>query len=475
MVDDQALAYLAAYELIPLYREGALSPVSVAEAVLARAEELEPAINAFQLIDREAAIAAAQASENRWARGEPCGRLDGVPVSIKDIVLTKGWPTLSGSRTTDPSGPWEEDCPAVKSLRSAGCVLFGKTTTPEFGWKGMTDSPLRGTTKNPWNTEHTPGGSSGGAAAAVAAGIGPVALGTDGGGSIRLPASHCGLYGLKPTFGRIPNYPTGSPFSTVTSAGPMARCVADLAIMMKAMARPDRRDWYALPAPKVDYSEAYEGGVSGLRVAVSVDFGEAEASAEIVAAVRRAAEALAAAGARVTEVGPVIAPLAPAFEAKWLLGFAHRLRGIPEERWPELDPGFLTLAKAGLELGLSDYLATETATIHLGEQLGCFHDDYDLLLTPTMPITAPRAELPYAVPENDRWRHGVPFTLPFNLTGQPAANVPVGLDDDGLPIGVQVVAAKYEDVLVLRGARALEKTVGLDWGDRAVRARMAVN
>ncbi|MGK0170061.1 MAG: aspartyl-tRNA(Asn)/glutamyl-tRNA(Gln) amidotransferase subunit A [Gammaproteobacteria bacterium] len=467
--------YQSAHSLVHEYRLGNLSPVEVIDAVLTRADVLEPELCAFQLLDHDAARQSALASEARWLRGEPCGRLDGVPVSIKDIVLTRGWPTLSGSKTTDATGPWEEDCPAVASLRASGCVLFGKTTTPEFGWMGMTDSPLSGVTRNPWKLAHTPGGSSGGAAAAVAAGIGPLALGTDGGGSIRIPASHCGLYGFKPTFGRVPNYPTSSPFSTVTSAGPIGRCVADVALMTKAIARLDRRDWYGLPDPKVDYTEVIDDGVAGLKVALSLDLGGAEVEPQIDAAVRQAAHALGSLGAKVIDVGPVIEPLRQRFENKWLLGFAHRLRSIPVDRWDELDPRFLILAQRGLSLDLAEYLAGETATIHLGEQLGRLHDEYDVLLTPTMPVVAPLTNLPYASQGNDRWRHGVPFTLPFNLTGQPAASVPVGITSEGLPIGAQVVAAKYEEVLVLRVARALERTVGLDWASPLFRSQMQIN
>ena len=469
------IPYLYAHQLVHAYRCGELTPVEVALATLERAHSLEPSLSAFQLIDDEATLAAARASAVRWASGEPWGRLDGVPVSIEDIVLTKGWPTLCGSKVVDASGRWDEDCPAVGSLRAAGCVLFGKTTTPEFGWKGMTDSPLRGVTRNPWNLQRTPGGSSGGAAAAVAAGIGPLALGTDGGGSIRIPSSHCGVYGLKPTFGRIPNYPTASPFSNIATSGPIARCVSDLAMAMKAMVRPDSRDWYALPRPKVDYTEGLDQGVKGLNIALSIDLGGAEIQPDIEKAVRNAAEALLSEGAKVTEIGPFIEPLKAPFEAKWLLGFAHQLRTVPKSRWGELDPGFRELAERGLGLGLEEYLAGEIATIRLGEQFAQLHDQYDLLITPTMPVVAPPVDLPYASAGNDRWQHGVPFTLPFNLTGQPAASIPGDRSGDGLPIGVQVIGAKYEEVLVLRGARALEKTVGLNWAIPASRAGLAID
>ena len=352
------IAYWTCGELTHAYASRSVSPVEVVSAVLERVHRLETHLNAFQLVDDQAAMADAESSERRWRRGRSRGPLDGIPVSVKDLVMTRGWPTLSGSRITNPAGPWPEDAPAVACLRAAGCVLFGKTTTPEFGWKGMTDSPLKGITRNPWDLGRTPGGSSGGAGAALAAGLGPLALGTDGGGSIRIPASHCGVYGLKPTFGRIPSYPTTSPYSSVASAGPMARRTEDLALGLQVMARPDHRDWYALPASRTRYAAAVERGVRGMKIALSIDLGEASVQPDIERTVREAASALEEAGARVEEVGPVIDPLRPAFEAKWLLGFAYRLRAIPRRRWAELDPGFRVLAERGLTYGLGEHLAS---------------------------------------------------------------------------------------------------------------------
>ncbi|MCG8695148.1 MAG: hypothetical protein MI806_28400, partial [Minwuiales bacterium] len=282
------IAYMTATDLIACYRKGALSPSEVIEVVLARLEKLEPGLNAFQLVDADAARAEAARSTDRWAKGEPCGALDGVPISIKDIVATAGWPTRSGSLAT-PEAPGTFDAPCVARLREAGAVLFGKTTTPEFGWKGMTDSPLKGVTRNPWNLAHTPGGSSGGAGAAMAAGIGALAHGNDGGGSVRIPSSYCGLYGLKPTFGRVPHHPQDSPFSTLSASGPLARSVADAALMLNEMARPDARDWYALPYDGRDYLADLDAGVAGLKIGLSTDLGGAEVVPEVLAIVTRAA------------------------------------------------------------------------------------------------------------------------------------------------------------------------------------------
>ena len=226
-----AAAYLTATEMLAEFEAGRLSPVEATRAVLDRIEAANDAVNAYCLVDEERALAAAKAAQERWRRGEPHGLLDGVPVSIKDILLTKGWPTLRGSKTVDPAGPWTDDAPAVARLRESGAVLVGKNTTPEFGWKGVTDSPLTGVTRNPWDPSKTPGGSSGGGAAAVASGMGPLTIGTDGGGSIRIPCAFTGLFGLKPSFGRVPAWPL-SPFGTVAHLGPMSRTVGDAALLL---------------------------------------------------------------------------------------------------------------------------------------------------------------------------------------------------------------------------------------------------
>src|SRR5687768_14489133 len=274
------LCALTATELVDAFRRKTLSPVDVTAAVLKRIEALNPALNAFNLVAAEEAVQHAKAAEARWMRGQPKGLLDGVPVSIKDIILTRGWPTLRGSRAVDAKGPWNDDAPATARLREHGAVLVGKTTTPEFGWKGVCDSPLTGITRNPWNTAKTPGGSSGGAAAAVAAGMAPLAVGTDGGGSIRIPCSFTGLFGIKPSFGRVPAWPL-SPFGTVAHVGPMTRSVADAALLLNVLSQPDARDWHALPYEPRDYRMGLEDGVQQLRIAFSANLGYAKVDAEV--------------------------------------------------------------------------------------------------------------------------------------------------------------------------------------------------
>ncbi len=459
MTDDPAL--LPAARLLELYRDGALSPVEATMAALKRIEQHDEALNAFCLVDGEAAIEAACRSEERWHIKAPRGRLDGVPVSIKDVILTEGWPTLRGSKATDPDQPWDEDAPAVARLREHGAVLLGKTTTPEFGWKGVTDSPLTGITRNPWDPRRTPGGSSGGAAAAVATGMGALALGTDGGGSIRIPAAFTGIFGLKPSFGRVPAYPL-SPFGTLAHLGPMTRTVEDAALMLTVLAEPDPRDWYALPAEGADYTKGLDGGVEGLKIAFSPTLGGHRVAPEIAALVAAAAQSFVELGATVEEAEPELPDCAAAFRAHWYAGAASLLSGFSDEQKALLDPGLLEIAAEGAGYTLLDYLSAVRLREAIGITMNRFHEDYDLLLTPCLPIAAFEAGL--EEPPDDaggRWVDWTPFTYPFNLSRQPAASVPCGLTAAGLPAGLQIVGPLYADALVLRAARAYERTTSI--------------
>src|SRR5438034_5165912 len=310
----EATAFMPATKLLELYRAKALSPVEVMTASLHRLERYEAAVNAFVLYDPESALAEARASEARWQRGEPKGLLDGLPIALKDTLLTRGWPRLVGSKTIDPNQAWDEDSPVTARLRAAGAVYFGKTTTPEFGWKAVTDSPLSGTTRNPWNLQRTPGGSSGGSAVALLAGICPLAVGTDAGGSIRIPAAFCGVFGLKPTFGKVAVYPP-SAFGDVAHVGPMSRTVADAALMLDAMKGPDSRDWYSLPDDGIAYRERVRGGsLKGKRVALSPTLGYAEPAPAVRQAVERAGRLLAEMGAVVEPADSFQESPGPVFE-----------------------------------------------------------------------------------------------------------------------------------------------------------------
>jgi aspartyl-tRNA(Asn)/glutamyl-tRNA(Gln) amidotransferase subunit A len=467
----QDLCALTATELLAAYRARTLSPVEAARAALARIAELNPALNCFNVVDEKAALAAARASEARWRSGTPLGLLDGVPASIKDLLLTKGWPTRRGSKTIDPKGPWKDDAPAVARLREHGAVLLGKTTTPEFGWKGVTDSPLTGITRNPWDPSKTPGGSSGGGAAAVASGMGPLTVGTDGGGSIRIPCAFTGLFGLKPTFGRVPAWPL-SPFGTVAHVGPMTRSVADAALMMNVLTLPDVRDWHALPYDPRDYRVGLEDGVRGLRVAYSPTLGYARVDREIAARVQEAAQAFAALGAHVEEADPGFEDQQLNFTLHWFPGAAYVVRAIPEAKRKLMDPGLLEVARAGEKYGVREIMDAVQRRGALGVLMNQFHQKYDLLLTPALPLAAFEAgrEVEDVVKER-RWTDWTPFSYPFNLTQQPAASIPCGLTKAGLPAGLQIVGAKYADALVLRAARAYESVRPLAMPDVSRLAR----
>ncbi|MBM7167880.1 amidase [Streptomyces sp. G44] len=450
------LTDLTAVRLVEGYREGEFSPVDVVRAALRRAEETQPLVNAFVRIEARSALEQAEASAGRWRHGEPQGLVDGVPVSVKDLLLLRGGPTLRGSRTIRAEGTWEEDAPSVARLREHGAVFIGRTTTPEFGWKGVTDSPLSGVTRNPYDTSRTSGGSSGGSAVAVAVGAGPLSLGTDGGGSVRIPAAFCGIFALKPTYGRVPLYPA-SPFGTLSHVGPMTRDAADAALMMEVISGPDPRDWSQLGAVTDGFRAGLEGGVRGLRVAYSPSLGgQVAVRSAVAAAVRRAVESLAAQGAYVEEADPDFSDPVEAFHTLWFSGAAGVARHLASSRRQLLDPGLREVCGQGARYSALDYLAAVDVRTDLGRRMGRFHSTYDLLVTPTLPVTAFEAGV--EVPKGSghrRWTGWTPFTYPFNLTQQPAATVPCGVDEEGLPVGVQIVGARHADAVVLRAAHAL--------------------
>jgi aspartyl-tRNA(Asn)/glutamyl-tRNA(Gln) amidotransferase subunit A len=452
------LCSLSATDLVRAYARKQLSPVEATKAVLQRIEKLNPVLNAFCLVGQKQAMESARQSEKRWAKGTPQGLLDGVPVSIKDLLLTRGWPTLRGSKTIDPKGPWNDDAPVVARLREHGAVLLGKTTTPEFGWKGVTDGPLTGITRNPWNPKMTPGGSSGGGAAAVAAGMGPLTVGTDGGGSIRIPCAFTGLFGLKPSFGRVPAWPL-SPMGTVAHVGPMTRTVTDAALMLNVLSLPDTRDWHALPHDDRDYRVGLEDGVKGLRIAYSEDLGYAKVDPEIKKLVANAVKTFTQLGAHVEAKDPGFENCGPMFSAHWFPGAAYIVRNTHPRKRALMDKGLLETARLGEKVTTAQYMAAIQQRGALGVHMNLFHQHYDLLVTPTLPLAAFEAgkEMRNIMKEK-RWTDWTPFSYPFNLTQQPAATVPCGLTKKGLPVGLHIVGPRYADALVLRAARAFEST-----------------
>jgi aspartyl-tRNA(Asn)/glutamyl-tRNA(Gln) amidotransferase subunit A len=451
------LTALTATDLLALYRSGQASPTEAVRAVLARIERVNPLINAFCHVAAEDALAAAAASTERWRKGAPCGPLDGVPVSIKDLIVTRGWPTLRGSRTVDPNQAWDVDAPATARLREAGAVLLGKTTTPEFGCKGETNSPLTGLTRNPWNTSKSPGGSSGGTAAAVAAGLGPLSVGTDGAGSVRIPAAFCGNFGLKPSFGRVPAYPL-SPMGSVAHLGPHTMSVNDAALMMNVLKQPDARDWRSLPPDRSDYTIGLNDGVRGLRVAWSPTLGYAKnVHPEVAAACAAAVRVLEELGARVEAVDPGIDDPLDISCGLWWAGTQSIWSGLTPAQQAVADPDFAAEAALGAKIDTVELHALMARRIALGSHMRQFMTRFDLLVTPSVAVPAfdakPAGRRPMTMENFLGW---TPFSYPFNLTQQPAATIPCGLTGDGLPIGLQLVGPMFADALVLRAARAFE-------------------
>jgi aspartyl-tRNA(Asn)/glutamyl-tRNA(Gln) amidotransferase subunit A len=448
---------MTAAELAEAYRTGEASPMEATEACLGRIDALDASINAFCLVDHEASMAEAEASEARWREGAPLSPLDGVPVAIKDLLLTKGWATRRGSLTVDHSGPWTEDAPSVARLREAGAVLIGKTTTPEFGWKGSTDSPLTGITRNPWNKEKTPGGSSGGSSAALVARFAPLALGTDGGGSIRIPASFSGCYGIKPSFGRVPAYPL-SPFGTVAHVGPMTRTVRDSAMLLNVISKPNARDWHSLPATDTDYTRRLGESMKGKRIAYSPRLGYVKRVApEVESLVAAAAKRFEALGAHVEQVEPEFGDPSQIFRTLWWSGAGLLLGDLSAVKKAQLDAGLKRMADEGVAIPLKDYLKANAARGTYGSQWRQFMESYDFLLTPTVATTA--FDVGTLTPLDDdgnAWMAWTPFSFPFNLTQQPAASVNCGFTKDGLPVGLQIVGKMYDDAGVLAASSAYE-------------------
>ncbi len=464
---------MSARALAARYAARSLSPVEVTRATLARIDALNPRINAYCVVDHEAALAAARASEARWMQGRPLGSLDGVPTSIKDLILTRGWPTLRGSRTIDPDQPWEDDAPATARLREAGAVLLGKTTTPEFGWRASTDSALTGVTRNPWDPARSTAGSSGGAAAMVAAGVLPIAHAADGGGSIRNPASFCGLVGLKPSRGRISAAPDwGQCMSGLSVNFVLTRSVRDCAASLDAVAGPAAGDPYVIVPPSSRYVDAVAAPPPRLRIALNTRvWSGLPLDPQVAAALERTGGLLRDLGHRVEEASPEF-DYDPFLDAQMTLWAAYTAQAIDDiARQTGLDPGIETLQSTTLamyELGRQvsavEFIEAELRYNIVTRQVARLFETCDLLLTPTCTIVPPPVEgavldRPGAGPR-DFFDHLAPietFTALFNATGQPALSVPLMQSREGLPIGMQLVGRFGADDVVLSLAAELER------------------
>ena len=447
-------ATLTAEEMLALFARRALSPVEVLQAVTERIARLNPSLNAFAVLNPRALEAAGE-SEARWRVGRPLGLLDGVPCTVKDLLDVAGFPTRRGSRLSDAT-PALDDAPSMVGLKAAGAVIVGKTCTTEFGWKSPGDCPLHGITRNPWNPAFTTGGSSSGAGAAGAAGFGPLHIGTDAGGSIRIPAAWCGLVGLKPSYGRVPLWPA-SVFPGVSCAGPMTRTVRDAALMLSAMARYDLRDPFCVPDDGRDWRDGIENGVAGLRIGVLRRPGfDAPVDQDGAAAVERAAALLADAGATVDEAAPQLPDTRMLFSRVWGAALGRLVTMIPEDRQSLLDPGIIEVARALGGMSAIEFLDAEALRAAAAHEMARLHQCYDLVVCPTVPAGPPQADAVTNDPVAALWTQWAPWTLTFNMTRQPAISVPLGVRVGGLPNSVQLAAAQYRDDLVLRAARVIE-------------------
>lgn len=460
----------SAVELTAAIRTKKLSAVEVTKAFLARIEKVNPALNAYVTLHSEEALCAAGKADDAVKRGAALGPLHGVPLHVKDNLLVAGSRTTFGSKLME-SNVSTVDCPAVERLRKAGMILLGRTNTPEYGWKGVTDNRVFGATKNPWNTKLTPGGSSGGASAAVAAEMGPIGLGTDGGGSLRIPASFAGVFGFKATFGRVPNAP-GSAGAILRHIGTITRSVSDMAAALDVLAGPDPRDLKSLPATGEKYLDGLGQGIQGKRIAYSPDFGYANVDPEVAAICAAAAKRFAEAGATVETVDLGWTDPYDVWSVFFFGSAAAALEKKLATQGDLLDPGMRRVVEQGLKLRGVDYANALAGRHGFWEQARKVYEKFDLLLSPTLSVP------PFAVNQDDadpleadvkegrklgplQWTR---FTYPFNLTGQPVASVPAGWTKAGLPVGLQIIGDRFADSLVLQASRAWEQVQ--PWGTK---------
>lgn len=412
------------------------------KAVLDRINLLQPHFNAYRAVDAEAALRQARASEARWSKDEPLSPLDGAPVGVKDLLHVKGFPTRKGSLAT-PDVVQLEDSPAAARLREAGAVILGKTQTAEFGQRALTETKLAGVTANAWDSQYASGGSSGGSGVAAALGLGPLQVATDGGGSIRNPAAVNGVFGIKPTFGRVANYP---PNGTLFHIGPITRSVLDAALLLDVIAKPDVRDWTSLPNDDVPRIASLDSGVKGLRIGYSRSLGYIKVDPAIIAAVDSAVALFSKLGALVEEVDPGFQDPQAIIDT---LNAERAIRihaEIGDAGFEQLDPAIRDRLARLERFSLQQVVAANERRLELGALMRRFHQKYDLLATPLQSAPTPRVG---TAPQT-------PFAFPFNLTQQPAAAIPAGFDVNGLPLAFQLVGPQYRDDLVLRASRAFE-------------------
>ncbi len=466
-MNNLEICYMPAVEMAGAVKTKKLSSVEIMDAVLQRIERLNPKINAYCTLLAESARKQAEEAETRVMKGEELGPLHGVPVSIKDLTFTKGVRTTFGSKIYENFIP-EQDAIIVERLKAAGAIMIGKTNTPEFGFMGVTDNLLFGSTRNPWNLERHAGGSSGGAAASVAAGMGPLAQGSDGGGSIRIPSSFCGVFGIKPSFGRVPRGPGFPDWQTLSHTGPITRTVRDAALAMEVIAGRDDRDRYSLPDTGLRYLSLLGGDLKGLKVAWSPDLGYAAVDPQVLEATSAAVNTFNTLGCTVETATPDVRNPGRVFANTWEVWFASKYLGKLEEWRDQMNPRLVTLIEQGKDILALDYAKAAVQREEYCAKIQSFFEKYDLLLTPATAVPAFEIDkfeiTEIAGVKGSPTLDWNPFNYPFNLTGQPAASVPCGWTDDGLPVGLQIVGRRFDDATVLRAAAAFEQAS--PWADK---------
>ncbi len=466
----QELWQYSVKELIDGYKKKLFNSLEVSLSVINQIKSLNKKINAFVHFDEEMVIDQAKLSKDRWERDMIKGILDGIPISVKDLIITQDYPTFRGSFNTSLPNKSEENAPVVSKIINSGAIILGKTATPEFGHKGTTSSKRYGETLNPWNLNTNAGGSSGGSAAAVASGMGPLSIGTDGGGSIRIPCSFCGLFGHKPTFGRIPAYPI-SPFGTVANIGPISRNVLDGSILMDVIATPDNKDWHSLPFNKKSYNPFPYENISSIRVGFTRLWGmekyieNLKLEDDVEIGIESIFRSLKEKKFNITDEININWPNNPekTFKVIWYTGAANLARKIKQKDLKDIDENFLEFIERGKKNNIFDIMQAETNRAENGSYITKMFEKYDFIIGPTLPVTAiaKGRNIPKGWDEEDLFSW-TPFTYPFNLTKNPSSTINCNFSSIGLPVGLQIVAPIYKDHDCIKFAQLLEETFDLN-------------
>ena len=465
-MNNLEICRMSVAEMADAVKAKRLSPVEIVDAVLHRIEELNPRVNAYCTLAVENSRKQAIEAEAAVMRGEELGSLHGVPVSIKDLIFTKDIRTTGGSKIYENFIP-QQDAIIVQRLQAAGAIIIGKTNTSEFGWMAITDNLLFGATRNPWNLELTPGGSSGGAAASVASCMGSLAIGSDGGGSIRIPSSFCGVFGFKPSFGRVPRYPSFPGWEALSHIGPITRTVKDAALAMEVIAGRDDRDPFSLPSTGLSCLPFLDGDLKGLRVAWSKDLGYATVDPQVLKITEAAVKTFATLGCSIEAADPELTSPERAYSGYVGVRLAAVLQDKLGEWRDRIDPGLVRFIERNKDKSAIEHARDWFEMLEYWNGICPFFEKYDLLLTPT--VAVPPFKLGGFGPREIAGSKVSPigwmaFSYPFNITGQPAASVPCGWTDEGLPVGLQIVGRRFDDVTVLRAAAAFEQAS--PWGGR---------